>query len=96
MPPKKRTAHCSITPSGKKSRLLRLTENSLQTQQRLQQQRIRQEILRTSELSNYREQRLCIDRSQHINRKQTSMRQVSIWNHLGMIQLKTIGSTPNY
>ncbi|GBM85998.1 hypothetical protein AVEN_147102-1 [Araneus ventricosus] len=55
---------------------LRASEGPIKTQQRLQQQRIRQEILRTSELPDYREQRLCVYRSQHVNRRQTSMRQV--------------------
>ncbi|GBN08298.1 hypothetical protein AVEN_133795-1 [Araneus ventricosus] len=49
MPPKKRTSLGSIIQSGKKSRLLRLTESSLQTQQRLPHQRIRQANLRASE-----------------------------------------------
>ncbi|GBM02391.1 hypothetical protein AVEN_63329-1, partial [Araneus ventricosus] len=42
--------------------------------QRLQQQRTRQEILRTPELPDNREQRLCVDRSQHVSLRQTSMR----------------------
>ncbi|GBM09893.1 hypothetical protein AVEN_241217-1 [Araneus ventricosus] len=46
----------------------------MQIQQRQRQQRIRQEIFRTSELPDYRVQRLCFDKSQHINRRQTSMR----------------------
>ncbi|GBN80761.1 hypothetical protein AVEN_157330-1 [Araneus ventricosus] len=50
-------------------------QKNLQTQQRLQQQRIRQEILRTSELPDYPEQRLRVDQSQHVNRRQRSMRQ---------------------
>ncbi|GBM08132.1 hypothetical protein AVEN_214463-1 [Araneus ventricosus] len=46
MPPKERTSLGSITKSGKKSRLLRLTESSLQS---LQHQIIRQANLWASE-----------------------------------------------
>ncbi|GBM22642.1 hypothetical protein AVEN_144430-1 [Araneus ventricosus] len=54
---------------GKKSRLLLLTESSLQTQQRLRHQRIRQANLRASEEPVETQQRL----------QQQSIRQENFW-----------------
>ncbi|GBN13023.1 hypothetical protein AVEN_228102-1 [Araneus ventricosus] len=71
--------HCKLNSVYGNKALHKKTYGHLKYQYKLNsvysKQLIRQEILRTSELPHYPEQRLRVDQTQHVNRRQTSMRQ---------------------